>query len=464
MHSPVSHVFPFIKTPSTKTMTLTILDSAHLELWKKSLSPPLQCWVNAHNFKAEASNLLALPKSDHSIQEWLLGIDTSDTLYCLGDLSERLNDGTYTLNDPFKLLKPDSALLGFALGSYRFQHFITERKKKSVSFKISPTLFDTLKPMVESIFWVRDLINFPAESLGPSQLALEAKELAKTYEAKYKVIVGDQLLEQGYPLVHTVGRASDDAPRMVEITWGNAKHPKVSLVGKGVCFDSGGLDIKSADGMLIMRKDMGGAAHAMGLARLIMHFKLPIQLQLLLPMVENSISGHAYRPGDILMSRKGLSIEIGNTDAEGRLILADALARASESKPELIIDFATLTGAARIAMGPTIAALFSNMDTLADKLQKLGETLNDPLWRMPLYQPYKKLNRSKFADLSNSPSTSYGGAIAAALFLENFVGKDIPWAHFDIMAFNQSAQAGRPEGGEAMTLRAVFQYLKDCYA
>ncbi len=464
MHSPVSHVFPFIKTPSTQTVTLMILDSAHLELWKKSLSPPLQSWVNAHNFKAEAGNLLALPKSDHSIQEWVLGIDASDTLYCLGDLSERLNEGTYSLNDPFTLLKPDLALLGFALGSYRFQHFITERKKKSVSLKISPTLFDSLQAMVESIFWVRDLINFPAESLGPSQLALEAKELAKAYEAQYKVIVGDQLLEQGYPLVHTVGRASDDAPRMVEITWGNAKHPKVSLVGKGVCFDSGGLDIKSADGMLTMRKDMGGAAHAMGLARLIMHFKLPIQLQLLLPMVENSINGNAYRPGDILMSRKGLSVEINNTDAEGRLILADALTRASETNPELIIDFATLTGAARIAMGPTMAALFSNTDSIANSLQKLGETLNDPLWRLPLYQPYKKLNRSKFADLSNAPSTSYGGAIAAALFLENFVGKDIPWAHFDIMAFNQSAQPGRPEGGEAMTLRAVFQYLKDRYA
>lgn len=464
MLSPVSHPFPFDKTASSNATTLTILDKDHYEAWRKSQPASIQSWANAHHFKADTGSLLALPDSNQTLLGWVLGIDASDTLYCLGDLSDRLNEGTYSLNDPFGLLKMESALLGFALGTYHFEHFISERKKKAVILKISPALFDSLKPAVESIFWVRDLINFPAESLGPSQLALEAKELAKAYGAKCKVIVGDQLLEQGYPLVHTVGRASDDAPRLVEITWGEVKHPKISLVGKGVCFDSGGLDLKTPEGMLFMRKDMGGAAHAMGLARLIMHFKLPLQLQVLLPLVENSVSSHAYRPGDILISRKGLSIEIGNTDAEGRLILADALTRASETKPELIIDFATLTGAARIAMGPTVAALFSNTDQLAHSLQTLGETLNDPLWRMPLYPPYKKLNRSKFADLSNIPNTSYGGAIAAALFLENFVGKDIPWAHFDIMAYNQSAQPGRPEGGEAMTLRAVFQYLKDTYA
>ncbi len=464
MLMPVAHLFPFDSDLQKPAICLTVLDQAHFEAWYASQNPALQAWMQANAFKAEAGQILALPDAQHQMHALLIGIDPSDALYCLADLNERLNDGLYRLDDPYALLDMQAACLGFALGTYRFQHFVAERKKKAVQLQIAPALSQQLTPQVDALFWVRDLINLPAESLGPTQLALEAQELAKVYHADCKIIVGNALLEEGFPLIHTVGRASDEAPRLVELNWGQKKHPKISIVGKGVCFDSGGLNIKGAEGMSTMKKDMGGAAHALGLARLIMEFKLPVQLQVLVPIVENAINGHAFRPGDIFISRKGLSVEIGNTDAEGRLILADALTKASENKPELIIDFATLTGAARIAMGHTIGALFCNNDLLAAGLLSASEKTGDPLWRMPLYAGYKKMIRGKFADLSNQANHSYGGAITAALFLEYFVGAGIPWVHFDINAWNASAQPGRPEGGEAMGVRAVFQYLVAHYA
>ena len=464
MLSAIAHLAPFDSTQNKTATPLIILDQAHLADWSNAQTQAIQQWLHANAFKAEMGQMLVIPDAKHGIKEILLAIDPTDFLYCLGDLNDRLNDGLYEIIDPFELLQIESAYLGFALGTYRFQHFVAERKKKSVQLKITPALYKKLEPQVNALFWVRDLINLPAESLGPVQLALEAQELTKAYQAECTIIVGDALLEQGYPLIHTVGRASNEPPRLVEINWGSKHHPKISIVGKGVCFDSGGLNIKSADGMSTMKKDMGGAAHALGLARLIMEFKLPVQLQVLVPIVENAINGHAYRPGDIFISRKGLSVEIGNTDAEGRLILADALTKASENNPELILDFATLTGAARIAMGHTIGALFCNDDQLAAGLLKASEKTGDLIWRMPLYSGYKKMIRGKFADLSNLPNHSYGGAITAALFLEYFIGKDIAWAHLDINAWNASTQAGRPEGGEAMSLRTVFQYLVDRYA
>ncbi len=464
MLAPVAHLFPFEHNPPEASTPLIVVDQAHFETWFNTQSPAIQKWLQANGFKADPGQMLSLPSTTHQLASIVLGIDASDPLYCLGDLTDRLNDGLYFVEDPCQLIDLEQAYLGFALGAYRFQHFVAERKKKSVRLQTTQALYTKLKKQVLPLYWVRDLINLPAESMGPTQLALEAQELAKVYQAECQVIVGSALLEQGFPLVHAVGRASDEAPRFVEMNWGKPTDPKVSIVGKGVCFDSGGLDIKTAEGMATMKKDMGGAAHALGLARLIMEHQLPIRLQVLLPIVENAINGHAYRPGDIFISRKGLSVEIGNTDAEGRLILADALTKASENKPELIIDFATLTGAARIAMGPTIAALFCNDDSLAEGLLQSSVATADPLWRMPLFAGYKKMIRGKFADLSNMANHSYGGAITAALFLEYFVAENIPWAHFDLMAWNATCQPGRPEGGEAMSLRAVFRYLAERYA
>jgi leucyl aminopeptidase len=464
MLTAVAHFSPFNCTANKAAHTVFVIDKAHCETWLNTQTQTIQNWLEANLFKADPGQILALPDPQYQIHSFVLGIDPNDSLYCLGDLSDRLHEGLYRIEDPYHLLKKESAYLGFALGTYRFQHFVAERQKKAVQLQISAAEYDKLSPQVEALFWVRDLINLPAESLGPSQLALEAQELAKVYHADCTITVGNALLEEGYPLIHAVGRASDEAPRLVELHWGNPAHPKISLVGKGVCFDSGGLDIKSAEGMSTMKKDMGGAAHALGLARMIMEAKLPIRLQVLVPIVENAINGHAFRPGDIFISRKGLSVEIGNTDAEGRLILADALTKASENQPELMVDFATLTGAARIALGHTVAALFCNHDELATGLLKASAENQDPIWRMPLYAGYKKMIRGKFADLNNMPNHSYGGAITAALFLEYFVGPSIPWAHFDLNAWNASAQPGRPEGGEAMAIRAVFGYLVERYA
>jgi leucyl aminopeptidase len=311
----------------------------------------------------------------------------------------------------------------------------------------------------------RDMVNTPANDMGPLQIETIAREIAERFGAAITVVTGDDLLEANYPAVHAVGRAADPAraPRMIEIAWGDQRHTKLAIVGKGVCFDSGGLDIKPADGMRLMKKDMGGAAHAFALARLIMAAKLPVRLHLLVPAVENAISGGAFRPGDILKSRKGLTVEIGNTDAEGRLILADALTRAAEEKPELIIDFATLTGAARVALGPDLPATFANDDALAAELLAAGEAVSDPLWRMPLWKHYADMLASDIADIGNVAESSMAGSVTAALFLQKFVPDDTLWVHLDTFAWRSKPRPGRPKGGDALGLRAVFEMLKARY-
>ncbi len=294
----------------------------------------------------------------------------------------------------------------------------------------------------------------------PEQLADAIVTVAQTFGATVTQIVGDDLLAQNYPTVHTVGRASENAPRLIDLRWGDSTHPKVTLVGKGVCFDSGGLDLKPASGMRMMKKDMGGAAHALGVARLVMQAELPVSLRLLVPAVENAVSGQSFRPGDVITSRKGITIEIDNTDAEGRLILCDALAEGRTEAPEVMIDFATLTGAARVALGTELPAMFSNSDTMANGLLSAAEHAQDPVWRLPLHKPYRAMLDSKVADIANAASVPFGGAITAALFLQEFVEDGTDWAHFDIMAWNRTTQPGRPEGGEAMGMRAVFAYLQ----
>jgi leucyl aminopeptidase len=313
---------------------------------------------------------------------------------------------------------------------------------------------------MEAIYLVRDLINTPAGDMGPAELAQAATKLAERHKARISVITGAALLKKNYPAIHAVGRASSRAPRLIDLRWG-AKGPRVTLVGKGVCFDSGGLDLKAAAGMRLMKKDMGGAAHALGLASMIMAARLPLRLRVLIPAVENSVSGDAFRPGDVLPTRKGLSVEIGNTDAEGRLVLCDALAEADSEDPELIVDFATLTGAARIALGAELPAMFCNDDGVAEALLAQGLAAQDPVWRLPLHAPYRRLLDSQVADINNISSGALGGAIMAALFMSEFVRPKTPWVHLDIMAWNPSSRPGRPEGGEAMGLRATYALIEE---
>jgi leucyl aminopeptidase len=324
-----------------------------------------------------------------------------------------------------------------------------------------PARIDEMVRLAEATALVRDLVDTGAGDLGPAELADAARAVADKYGAKFHVTHGDALLE-GYPMVHAVGRAATKAraPRLIEIEWGDPKNPLVALVGKGVCFDSGGLDIKPASGMLLMKKDMGGAAHALALAGLIMGARLPVRLHLLIPAVENAISADAFRPGDILRSRKGLHVEIGNTDAEGRLILGDALARACELEPALLLDFATLTGAARVALGPDLPALFANNETLAADIAAASDSVADPIWRLPLWQPYNEMLKSDVADINNAPGGGFAGTITAALFLERFVAPSVPWAHLDTFAWRPTAKPGRPKGGDALGLRAAWELLR----
>ncbi|MFC1673805.1 M17 family metallopeptidase [Pseudomonadota bacterium] len=313
---------------------------------------------------------------------------------------------------------------------------------------------------------MRDLINTPASDLGPAELAKAARDLAEASGASYNEVVGVDLIRENFPAVYAVGRGAEEsrAPRLIDITWGREDAPKVTLVGKGVCFDSGGLDIKPAGAMKLMKKDMGGAAQVLGIASMVMAAGLDVRLRVIVAAVENSVSSKAMRPLDVVATRKGLSIEIGHTDAEGRVILSDALTLASEDNPDLVIDFATLTGAARVALGTELPALFSNDDDLARGILDAGKAQADPMWQLPLWQPYKKQTKGKLADLSNSTEGPYAGAITAALFLEDFVAKDVAWAHIDVMAFNTASRPGHPEGGEAMGVRAVFAMLRERYA
>jgi leucyl aminopeptidase len=351
--------------------------------------------------------------------------------------------------------------LGWALATYRFGRY----RKHEGSF---PTLVwpggcdrAGVERAASATFLVRDLINTPAADMGPEELAAAARTLADGHGARFAVIVGDELQVRNYPAVHAVGRASSRAPRLIDLQWGDESNPRVTLVGKGVCFDSGGLDLKPAAGMKLMKKDMGGAAIMLGLARMVMSANLPVRLRVLIPAVENSVSGNALRPLDVIETRKGLTVEIGNTDAEGRVILADALAEAASEQPALLVDCATLTGAARVALGTELPALFTNDDTLAQALLAHGAATGDPLWRLPLWKPYKRHLDGKVADLTNAADIAFAGAITAALFLAEFAKPAKPWAHIDIMAWNTDSRPGRPEGGEAMGMRALYGLIRE---
>jgi leucyl aminopeptidase len=385
--------------------------------------------------------------------------------WCLAKLGESLPEGTYKLASG----EPGPAALGWLLAQHRFDQYRSKKDEPETGPRVlvtgEPARIDPIVRLAEATALVRDLVNTPAGDLGPAELENAVREEAKRSGGHLRVTQGDEL-SKGYPLIAAVGAAAtpERAPRLIELEWGKAGDPRIAIVGKGVCFDSGGLDLKSAGGMRLMKKDMGGAAHALALARLITLERLPVRLHLLIPAVENAVSGGAYRPGDIVKSRKGAFVEIDNTDAEGRLILADALARAAEEEPELIIDFATLTGAARIALGPDLPAFFTNTDELAATAEQSAREVEDPIWHMPLWEPYDEMLKSDLADFANAVNSPMAGCITAALFLKRFVREEIRWAHLDTYAWRDTAKPGRPKGGDALGLRAIFAALQALYS
>ena len=455
----------FATKSTSRTISVTSVTSSKLKAWLRKQSVATTKWVHASDFEALPGSLLLAPAAgnDRGVRA-IVGVSDDKDIWSWGAAAAALPDGTYRLDPQLKAKTAENAAIGWALGVYEFTQY--RMPKRKCPRLVWPTRADkkAIERATSATYLVRDLINTPANDMGPAELATAARRLGREFKARCRVTIGDALLRSNCPAIHAVGRASIRAPRLIDLSWGSNHHPKVTLVGKGVCFDTGGLDIKPAAGMRLMKKDMGGGAHALGLARMIMMAKLPVRLRVLVPAVENSIAGNAYRPYDVIKTRKGLTVEIGNTDAEGRIVLADALTMAVEANPELILDFATLTGAARVAVGTEIAAMFCNDDKLAEQFARHATTEDDPVWRMPLWKPYRRLLNGKVADLNNVSDGPFGGAIIAALFLDTFVGKDVSWAHFDIMAWNPATRHGRPEGGEAMAMRAAFAVIAARYS
>ncbi|MEM9091647.1 MAG: leucyl aminopeptidase family protein [Cyanobacteria bacterium P01_F01_bin.53] len=425
-------------------------------------------WLEMSGFTGQSGHHCLVPYNGE-LDRVLVGKPTIFDTWTLGRLAQTLPAQKYELADTLSPEVATKLCLGWVLGQYRFTRY--KRTDANALPELAfPANVDSeyITAAAESTYLVRDLINTPALDMGPQQLAEAAGQLAERFGAQCEVTVGDDLIEANYPMVFAVGKAAgqstSQAPRLIDLHWGDPAAPKVTLVGKGVCFDTGGLNMKSSAGMKLMKKDMGGSAQVLGLAKMIMQLNLSIRLRVLIPAVENSIAGNAIRPSDVLTSRQGTTVEIGNTDAEGRLVLADALTEASSESPALLIDCATLTGAARVAVGAEVAALFCNDKTTAQELLRAGETQDDPLWQLPLHEPYRGMLESKVADLNNISSTPYGGSITAALFLREFIGDQTPWVHIDFMAYNTRGRAGRPEGGDSMGMRALFAMIQARFA
>jgi leucyl aminopeptidase len=401
-----------------------------------------------------------LPDEQGRLGHVLVGMAEGDPLWALASCPQALPEATYALAGGHPAERATRFALGWALGSYGFDRY--KRRERGPALLEWPQACDRARvtAVAAAIGLARDLINTPAGDMGPAELAGAAEDMAARTGARCRVIVGDALIGENYPAIHAVGRASVRAPRLVDLVWGDEAAPKLTLVGKGVCFDTGGLDLKPAAGMRLMKKDMGGAATLMGLAQAVMALGLPVRLRLLVPAVENSVAGNAFRPLDVLATRKGITVEVGNTDAEGRLVLCDALSEACRENPALVIDMATLTGAARVALGPELPALFANDDALAAELVAAGTAEGDPLWRLPLWQPYREMLKSPVADINNVSESGFAGSITAALYLAEFVPAATKWAHIDTYAWNQKSRPGRPEGGEALALRALLAAIE----
>jgi leucyl aminopeptidase len=431
-----------------------------------SLSPTAQGYIKAVGFCYEAGKTLLVPSATGVLEAVILcdGAGLKYDPFLAGKLPSLLPDGVYHFVEAgLSVQALADATLGFLLGAYKFTRYV---KKSEIGCKLIESKLVNCKQLgiiADAVAFGRDLINTPTNDLGCAAFAKAAIELAEGYGAKTAVIVGDELLIHNFPMVHAVGRASNDAPRLVDFSWGDESHPKVILVGKSVCFDTGGLNIKPDASMLLMKKDMGGGAITLAIAQMVMALHLPVRLRVILPIVENSISSNAFRPGDVLPSRKGLSVEIGNTDAEGRLILADALALACEDSPDLVLDFATLTGAARVALGPELPPFYTDDEVLAGDIEAAGKAAHDPVWRFPLWNNYDAMLSSKIADVNHVSSGGFAGSITAALFLRRFVEKGISWCHFDTYAWTPSTKPAHPEGGEVQVARLVLALLEARY-
>jgi len=444
------------------SIAIEAVDAAHLAAARKRLTAPQRRALDDSGFVASPGTFSLINDATGKLVRVLAGVHAGDSLGALSGLPVTLPEATYHLAAESVITDPLQAALGWAFGAYQFTRY-RQARRAPATLAVAADALKTLQPLIDATAQVRDLVNTPTEDMGPQHLAAAIKQLGKTHKAKVNEWVGDELLKANFPTLHAAGRASYREPRLIELSWGNASHPRLVVIGKGVCFDTGGLNIKTGDGMRWMKKDMGGAAHAIALARLIMQAKLPVRLTLLVSAVENAVAGNSIRPGDIITTRSGITVEIDNTDAEGRLVLCDALTYGAEQKPDLMLNFATLTGAARVALGPDLPALFANNDELSGALMAASRTVNDPVWPLPLWQPYRKLLDSHVADLVNSAPSRHAGAITAALYLERFVPSDIPWMHLDTYAWNDADRPGRPRGGEAMGLRAVFELLQRRY-
>jgi leucyl aminopeptidase len=453
------------QTASPSAIPITFVTKSTWGDISAALPARAKAFAAATNFAAKPGGLLVLPSDDGAIGGVLFGIEDdgarSRDLFRPGLLPGLLPPGVYRFaNAPHD---PRLAALAFALGSYRFGRY---RKNEAPDVRlVPPDGIDVadISRMAEAATLARDLINTPSNDMGPEELAEAAQDLASRFGADFTCVVGDELARQNFPLVHAVGMASTRAPRLIDFTWGNPAHPKVTLVGKGVCFDTGGLDLKPSSGMLIMKKDMGGAANVLALALMVMDAGLKVRLRVLIPAVENAVAGNAFRPLDIFTSRKGPTVEIGNTDAEGRLVLADALAYADEEKPDLLVDLGTLTGAARVALGPELPPYYTSDEALAQDVARCAMEQNDPLWRLPLWAPYDAWLDSKVADINNAPSGGCAGSITCALFLQRFVDDAKSWLHVDIYGWTPSAKPARPEGGECQAARAIYAVLSKRY-
>jgi leucyl aminopeptidase len=457
---------PFETAPDAAAIPITFATKMTWSAIARELPEPARQFAAANDFTAKAGKCLTLPAPDGKIAQVVFGLEDetakSRDLFRPGALPGLLPPGVYRFaNAPHDVRL---ATLAFALGTYRFGRY---RKAERPDVRLVPPegvdVADIAR-MAEAAALARDLINTPSNDMGPEELAQAAQTLATRFGAGFSCIVGDELVKQNFPLIHAVGMASTRAPRLIDLSWGDPTDPKVTLVGKGVCFDTGGLDIKPSSGMLIMKKDMGGAANVLALAQMVMDARLKVRLRVLIPAVENAVAGNAFRPLDIFKSRKGLNVEIGNTDAEGRLVLADALALADEEKPDLLVDLGTLTGAARVALGPDLPPFYTHDETLAESVAAHAKRENDPLWRMPLWPPYDSWLDSKVADINNAPSGGFAGSITCALFLQRFVTDAKSWLHVDIYGWTPSAKPARPEGGECQAARAIYKLLSERYA
>jgi leucyl aminopeptidase len=454
-------------TPDSKPIYFLYEDE--FESWVAARPERTRAWALANGFKGERNKVLLVPDAAGAVEAVLVGIGRRGrdeiTCWTAAGLPDRLPEGRYHLEGDLTPRAAAQCSFGWAYGQYRFDRYRKPSSAKKVELRLPAGVnAEEVERLRAATALARDLINTPANDMTPEALANAAAEIGRKYGCRHREVVGDALLAERLPVIHAVGRASAVAPRLVDMVWGDPSHPKVTLVGKGVCFDTGGLDLKPAASMLLMKKDMGGAAVTLGLAQALMDARLPIRLRVIIPAVENAVSGTAFRPSDVLPTRKGLNVEVGNTDAEGRLILCDALALADEEKPELLIDFATLTGAARVALGPELPALFASDDQLAQAVVKTAHTESDPVWQLPLWSSYDDELSSKIADLNNVSASGFSGAIFGALFLRRFVTEARAWMHLDLYGWNGKDRPGRPVGAEPQCIRALYAYLVNRYS